>query len=209
MVASNLVLAILATGFLMMGRKSLDALIRLYALQNTLLGALAFVLAQGEVHFILAGLALLLLKGVLIPLYLFRLLERLEVSHEVESYLSIPLSLLLGGLLVALGFWVGQRFVLAGAELAEAVPAAIGLILLGMLSVVSRKKALTQVLGFLAMENGVFLLALAETHGLPLFIEIGIALDAFVAVVLAGVLITRIQASFGHIDTARMRELKG
>lgn len=64
-------------------------------------------------------------------------------------------------------------------------------------------------LGFLALENGVFLLALAETHGLPLFIELGVALDAFAAVVLAGVLISRIQSTFGHIDTARMRDLKG
>ncbi|WP_027881509.1 NADH-quinone oxidoreductase subunit K [Meiothermus rufus] len=193
----------------MVGRKSLDALIRLYALQNVLLGLLAFVLAEGELHFILAGLGLLLIKGVLIPLYLFRLLERLGISHEVESYLSIPLSLLLGGLLAGVGFWVGRSFVLEGARLPEAVPVAIGLILLGMLFMVSRKKAVTQVLGFLALENGVFLLALAETHGLPLFIEIGVALDAFAAVVLAGVLIFRIKETFQHIDTARMRELKG
>ncbi|WP_018466198.1 NADH dehydrogenase [Calidithermus timidus] len=193
----------------MVGRKSLDALIRLYALQSMLLALLAFVLAEGEQHFVLAGMALLLLKGVLIPRYLFWLLERLGVSHEVESYLSIPLSLLLGGVLVGVGFRVGSAFVLEGARLPEAVPVALSLILLGMLSMVSRKKAVTQVLGFLALENGVFLLALAETHGLPLFIELGVALDAFAAVVLAGVLISRIRAIFDHIDTARMRDLKG
>jgi hydrogenase-4 component E len=193
----------------MVGRKSLDALIRLYALQNVLLALLAFVLAEGERHFVVAGLALLLIKGVLIPLYLFWLLERLGISHEVESYLSIPLSLLLGGVLVAVGFRVGSSFVLEGARLPEAVPVALGLILLGMLSMASRKKAITQVLGFLALENGVFLLALAETRGLPLFIELGVALDAFAAVVLTGVLIFRIRSTFGHIDTARMRDLKG
>jgi len=193
----------------MVGRKSLDALIRLYALQNVLLALLAFGLAQGEWPLVLVGLVLLLLKGVLIPRYLFWLLERLGVSHEVESYLSIPLSLLLGGVLVGIGFRVGSSFVLEGAQLPEAVPVALSLILLGMLSMASRKKAVTQVMGFLGLENGVFLLALAETHGLPLFIELGVALDAFAAVVLAGVLIFRIRTTFGHIDTARMRDLKG
>ncbi|MEJ5336503.1 MULTISPECIES: NADH-quinone oxidoreductase subunit K [Thermus] len=193
----------------MVGRKSLRALIRFYALQNLLLALLAFALAEGQWVFIAAGALLFLLKGFLIPAYLLRLLDRLEVSHEVESYLSIPLSLLMGGGLVALGFWAGEAFVLPGARLPEAVPVALSLILLGMFSMATRKKAITQVLGFLALENGVFLLALAESHGLPLFVELGVALDAFAAVFLAGILIFRIKETFGHLDTARLRELRG
>ena len=80
----------------MVGRKSLDAWIRLYALQNVLLALLALVLAEGERHLVLAGVALLLIKGVLITRYMFWLQERLGISHEVETYLSIPLSLLQG-----------------------------------------------------------------------------------------------------------------
>lgn len=201
-------MAILATGFLMVGRRSLTALVRFYALQNVLLAGLAFALSE-EGHLVFAGVVLLVLKGVLIPFFLLALLKRLAVSHEVESYLSIPLSLLFGGALVAVGFRAGKAFALPGAALPEAVPVAISLILLGMLSMATRKKAVTQVLGFLALENGVFLLALSETQGLPLFIEIGVALDAFAAVVLAGILIGRIKQIFGHLDTARMQELKG
>lgn len=205
----SLVWGVLALGFLMVGRRSLDALIRFYALQNLLLGLLAFALAQGEVHFILAGAALFLVKGLLIPWYLFWLLDRLEISHEVESYLSVTLSLMAGGALVALAFQLGRRFIIPGAVLPEAVPVGLSLILLGMLSMVSRKKAVSQVLGFLALENGVFVLALAESHGLPLFVELGVALDAFAAVFLSGLLIFRIKEAFGHVDTARIRSLKG
>ncbi|WP_337844741.1 NADH-quinone oxidoreductase subunit K [Thermus sp.] len=207
--ASELVLLILVTGFFMVARKSLRALIRFYALQNLFLALLAFVLAEGRPVFIGAGVLLFLIKGILIPAYLLWLLDRLEVSHEVESYLSVPLSLLLGGGLVGLGFWAGRAFVLPEARLPEAVPVAFSLILLGMLSMATRKKAITQVLGFLALENGVFLLALAESHGLPLFVEFGVALDAFAAVFLAGILIFRIKQTFGHLDTARLRELRG
>lgn len=207
--ASELALLILITGFFMVGRKSLRALIRFYTLQNLLLAFLAFVLAESHAVFILAGVLLFLIKGILIPAYLLWLLDRLEVSHEVESYLSVPLSLLVGGGLVGLGFWAGGAFVLPATRLPEAVPVAISLILLGMFSMSTRKKAITQVLGFLALENGVFLLALAESHGLPLFVELGVALDAFAAVFLAGILIFRIKQTFGHLDTARLRELRG
>ncbi|WP_234553184.1 hypothetical protein [Thermus caliditerrae] len=208
-VVNTLVLAVLATGFLMVSRRSLDAVIRLYALQNVLLALVSFGLAKGELHFVLAGLALFVLKGVAIPWYLFWLLDRLEVSHEVEGYLSVSFSLLLAGLLIALAFRVGAVFVLPEAPLPQGVPVALSLVLLGMLSMVSRKKAISQVLGFLALENGVFLLALSESHGLPLFVELGVALDAFAAVFLAGVLIFRIKGEMGHVDTARMRALRG
>jgi hydrogenase-4 component E len=193
----------------MVGRKSLDASIRLYALQNVFVAALAFVLADGSVHLLAAGALLLVVKGILIPWYLLALLERLDVSHEIESYLPVAPSLLASGLLVALAYRVGQGFVLTGALMPEAVPVALALLLLGMLIMSTRKKAVTQVIGFLALENGVFLLALAESHGLPLFIELGIALDTFAAVVLAGILMFRLKSAFGHVDTSRMRDLQG
>ncbi|WP_243094700.1 hypothetical protein [Thermus thalpophilus] len=204
-----LVLAVLGTGFLMVSRRSLDAIIRLYALQNVLLALVSFGLARGEPHFVLAGLALFLIKGIAIPYYLFWLLDRLEVSHEVEGYLSVFLTLVLAGVLTALAFRVGRVFLLPGAPLPEGVPVALSLVLLGALSMVARKKAISQVLGFLALENGVFLLALAESHGLPLFVELGVALDAFAAVFLAGILLFRIKGELGHLDTARMRALRG
>ncbi|MDM7324383.1 MAG: hypothetical protein P3W93_005205 [Thermus sp.] len=205
----TLALAILATGFLMVSRRSLDAIIRFYALQNVLLAGVSFGLSGGESHFLVAGLVLFILKGVLIPWYLLWLLDRLEVSHEVEGYLSVSLSLLLAGLLTALAFRVGQAFVLPEAPLPQGVPVALALVLPGVLSMVSRKKAISQVLGFLALENGVFLMALSESHGLPLFVELGVALDAFAAVVLAGILIFRIKEEMGHMDTAKMRSLRG
>ncbi len=172
-VLNTLTLAVLATGVLMASRRSLDAIIRLYALQNLFLAMLAFLLARGEVHFLVAGVLLFLVKGVGIPAYLFWLLDRLEISHEVEGYLSVSLTLLLAGLLTGLAFRVGQAFVLPTAPLPQGVPVGLALVLLGALSMVGRKKAISQVLGFLALENGVFLLALAESHGLPLFVELG------------------------------------
>jgi hydrogenase-4 component E len=117
--------------------------------------------------------------------------------------------MLLGIFVVYMSFKVGAVFLLPGAKVPEAIPIALSLILLGMLSMALRKTAVAQVLGFLALENGVFLLALAETFGLPLFIELGVLLDAFAAVVLAGILIGRIKATYLHIDTSKMRDLQG
>lgn len=191
----------------MIGRRSLEALIRLYGLQNILLGLLAFSLDGG--HFVWIGSLVLLVKGVGIPWFLLRILRRLTTRHEIESYLSVPLSMILGIFLVYLSFRAGAVFSLPGTKVPEAIPIAISLILLGMLSMASRKTAVAQVLGFLALENGVFMLALAETSGLPLFIELGVLLDAFAAVVLAGILIGRIKAEYLHVDTSKMRELQG
>lgn len=120
-------------GFLMVGRRSLDASIRLYALQNVFVAALAFVLANGNVHLLAAGALLFVVKAILIPWYLLALLERLDVSHEIESYLPVAPSLLAAGLLVALAYRVGHGFVLAGALMPESVPVALALLLLGML----------------------------------------------------------------------------
>lgn len=200
---------ILVAAFLMVGRRSLDASIRLYALQNVFVAALAFALADGSVHLLVAGALLFVVKGIAIPWFLLVVLERLDVSHEIESYLAVAPSLLVGGLLVALAYRLGQGFVLAGALLPEAVPVALALLLLGMLIMSTRRKAVTQVIGFLTLENGVFLLALAESHGLPLFIELGVAIDTFAAVVLAGILMFRLKGVFGHVDTSRMRDLRG
>jgi hydrogenase-4 component E len=191
----------------MMGRRSLAALIGLYGLQNILLGFLALSLGGG--HLVWVGLLVLVVKGFLIPWFLLGVLKRLRTRHEIESYLSVPLSMILGIVVVYLSFQAGAVFSLPGAKVPAAIPIAIGLILLGMLQVASRKTAVAQVLGFLALENGVFMLALAQTRGLPLFIELGVLLDAFAAVVLTGILIRRIKAEYGHVDTSKMRQLRG
>ena len=85
---------------------------------------------------------------------------------------------------------------------------AVSLLLIGMLLMLTRRLAISQVIGFLVLENGIFLYALTQTHGIPLMVEMGIVLDVLVGVMIAGVVIFRLNRSFEHIDVTQLRGLK-
>jgi hydrogenase-4 component E len=209
-VALGLLLLVLA-GVL---ARSLDVAIWLLAGQGVLLGvaACAVALVEGTWPAWIAFVVALLVKALAIPALLRAVLNRLSERHEVESVLPVVFAFPLAIGLVLLAYAVADPFatkVDAVFVTPNAVPAAIALLLLGCFTMVIRKKALTQVVGLVTMENGLYLAAIAATHGLPLVVEFGVALDVLTGVAVMGLVIHEIERLFGGIGTDRLRSLRG
>ena len=198
--------------YLMVGQKALVVAIRLYGFQSLLLGAVGVAtgLAEHRAHlFVTAGLTIAL-KAVLIPWFLLRVIDRVGIRREIEPYLNVPASLLLClGLTV-----VGYRVSLGMAGASQGVPhqvvgVALSMVLIGLFLMVTRRKALTQILALLTVENAVFLVAVGATSGMPLVVELGISFDVILAVLVLGVLVGRLVDRFESMDTSRLSRLKG
>jgi hydrogenase-4 component E len=153
------------------------------------------------------GLATVAVKGVAIPWILTRAVSRLEIKRETESLVSTKTSVLLTGVLALSAFVACARFGLSGQD---QLGAAAGLTLLfsGLLVMTTRVKAVTQVIGFVVLENGIFLFGAASGSEFTLPIELGIFLDLFVAVFLMGILMLKIQRTFTHMDVRKIHTLK-
>ena len=182
--------------------------IRSLAAQGILLGLLPFLAAQGPAWRAAGlGLATVAVKSVAIPLILTRAVNRLEIGQESESLLSTKTVILLTGGLTLAAFVACARFGLSGQD---RLGAAAGLTLLfsGLLMMTTRVKAVSQVIGFVVLENGIFLFGVASGSEFTLPIELGIFLDLFVAVFLMGILMLKIQRTFTHMDVRKIHTLK-
>jgi hydrogenase-4 component E len=156
------------------------------------------------------GLGLLALKAVAIPALLLRALREADVRHEVEPFVSLHLSILLGTVLVGVSFWLATVLVLPRpAASAVVVPAALSTLLVGFLVLVSRRQAVTQVVGYLMLENGVFIFGQTLLRDMPVAAELAILLDLLVGVFVMGIAIHHISREFDHIDTRRLTSLRG
>jgi hydrogenase-4 component E len=162
----------------------------------------------GGSHSLLLFVGTFFIKGVLIPFFLFRSIRETVVREEMEPTVSRHLSLLVGGLLVVLAF----SWDLPAAPfpyLSFVVQMALTIVLLGFLLLVTRRKAVTQVIGFLVLENGVFLFGMTLVSEFPLTVEMGVLLDLLVGVFVMGIMIYHINRTFDHIDTTTWISLKG
>ncbi len=193
----------------------LQGCIRASALQGVVLGLLplAFLLEGSGLHPLhAAALAagLLLLKAVLIPAMLRRAVREADVGREVEPFVSLHLSLLLATVLVGISFGLSTVLVLPRpAPSAVVVPAALSTLLTGFLVLVSRRQAVTQVVGYLLLENGVAIFGQTLTRAIPFAAELAILLDLLVGVFVMGIAIYHISREFDHIDTEKLATLKG
>ena len=209
-VVSFLSFAAVAVALLFVWRQSLPGRLRLFTVQSALLAALAGAVAAftGKRELWLVALAVLGVKGWLVPRVLRRVAPALpRPSGRVPS----PVALLLAaGVLIVVAYAV-MLPVAAGSRLptAGSLPLGLAVSLLGLLVCVSARRALTQILGFLVFENGVFMLALLATYGLPGVVEIGVFLDLLVAVLIATAVLGEIEVSFASTDVDRLRELRG
>lgn len=200
------------TSVFLLGSSRLRISIRLVAVQGALLG-LAFLLHNHdrltpEVWII--GLTGVLLKGVLLPWLLAFVLKRSKAKLEIEPFVGFGASLLIGVLMLALSAYVAWN--VSQSSMKQAIPpplfaAALYLMLTGMFLIITRRKAITQTIGYLVMENGVFALGLGIGHEFPFIVEMGVTLDIFVGVFLMGIMVFHIDREFDHTDTDRFNEL--
>ena len=211
MAALVLVLQIAAVG-----QRWLVSSIRIFAVQSFLLAAIAGVIAyfNHAGHIYVAAFLTLCLKAILLPWLLVRLVARVEIRREIEPLINAPLSILTAGGLTLLGYVVAQSFYHPDEASARAalghntLAVAIALFLIGFFTMLNRRKALTQVLGLLSLENGLFLAAISLTYGMPLVVELGIFFDVLVAVLILGVLVSRIREAFDSMDVSKLRKLR-
>lgn len=201
---------VLFLSFAMLAQARLLAGIHVFAWQGAVLaGATALVAAAGgEPHlFISAGLTFGL-KALLIPWMLHRLVRRLELERHVEALRHPALVMMAGAMLVIFSYWVVvpiERLELVATR--NILSLSLAVVLLGLLIMVTRRQAVTQVIGFMSMENGLFLAAVAATHGMPLVVELGVAFDVLVAAVLFGVFFLHISESIDSLDVDRLNRL--
>jgi len=201
----------------LVAQKSLVASIYVFAVQSFLLAGIAGTIAwfTGAGHLYLAAVITLLLKSVLLPAILLRLVERIGIEHEMRPLLNVPVSVLISGMLSLLAYVVAeplQHGLSYGGPAAlghNTLPVAVALFLIGFFLMANRRKALSQVLALLSLENGLFLAAISLTYGMPLIVELGVFFDALVAVLVLAILVGRIREAFDSMDVTRLSRLRG
>ncbi|OGW79705.1 MAG: hypothetical protein A3G33_01500 [Omnitrophica bacterium RIFCSPLOWO2_12_FULL_44_17] len=202
----------LVSSFAMIASPQLLSCIRFYAMHSFFLAAITALVAYGShvEHLYVPAILTLILKTWVIPQIFFRLIGRLSIRRENDSYINIPFSLVLATFMVFAAYYAtGDLKVLNPAFSNEFVPLAIATILIGMLMMVTRKKAISQVLGLLLLENGLFLMAVTMTFGMPLLVELGIFFDVLVGAIMMGIFVFKIRDAFDGIDTDDLTGLKG
>jgi hydrogenase-4 component E len=193
----------------MLSTARLGMTIRSFAVQSFLRAFLPSLVHEAGFHQILILVGAILIKSYLIPRFLFRAIREVSIRRDVQPVIGFGTSLLVGSLLVALAFAVSANLPLpVGVASALLLPASLSTVLLGFLLIVSRAKALLQVVGYLVVENGIFLFGVSLVQEMPLLVEMGILLDVFVAVFVMGIVIFRINREFDHMDTTNLTILK-
>ena len=186
--------------------------IRIFALQSFMLAAIATIVAyyHNASHVYIVALLTLIGKVLFLPRLLNRLVRRINIVEEIEPLLNAPTSMLICGGLTLLSYIVARPFTTLSKLGNNTLAIAITLLLTGFFLMINRRKAISQVLALLTIENGVMLAAVAlTTYGMPLVVELGIFFDVMVAVMVLGILVYRIRESFSSMDTSKLTQLKG
>jgi hydrogenase-4 component E len=202
---------LLLTCFAIVAQRRLSACVDMFAVQSVLLAATAALVAflTGIHHIYIAAALTVIIKAVLIPRILKQVVERLNVTRELVMNVNIPASLLICGGLVMLAFFITQPIIPLGFLLTrDSLAIALAIILIGFFTMIARKKAVTQVIGFLVMENGLFLGATSAAYGMPLIVEIGVFFDVLVGALIIGIYTHRLQDAFDSVDTTKLTTLK-
>ena len=202
---------LLALSFAMLSQRRILSLIHLYTLQGVALvlanAILGFVTDDAHLY-VSAGLTLVLKVGA-IPWILYRLVRRLDVRADVEPLINIPTTMLIGIVLVIIAFNVASPISQLATSVAHGtLGIALACVLLSFMAMITRAKAIPQVIGFLSMENGLFFAATAATNGMPMIVELGIGLDVLVGLLILGVFMFQIREQFDSLDIHHIEKLK-
>jgi hydrogenase-4 component E len=203
------VLLILA--FAMISQRRILSLIHLFTLQGMTLALATAVVGYvtTQPHLYLSAALTLVLKVLLIPYLLHRIIDRLQIRWDIERLINIPTTMLIGILVVIFAFNMAMPISRMSLKLASGtLGIALACVLLSFLMMITRSKAVPQVIGFLSMENGLFFAATAATYGMPMVVELGIALDVLIGVLILGVFMFQIRAQFDSLDIRNLEQLK-
>jgi hydrogenase-4 component E len=201
---------VLVCAFLVLWRRGLVAIVRALTVQGMALAVVALLLGlhEHDTELIAVAALVLVLKGVALPAVLLRVVREGEETSEVDPLVNVPTSLLTAAGLTLLAYATTRNVVALdpGPE-TRAIPIGVAVTLIGLFVLVSRRKAVTQIVGFLLLDNGIALVAFLATAGVPLVVELGVALDVLLAVLILQILTARMRAKFGAMDLDQLREL--
>lgn len=201
---------ILLTSFLMLGQSRLLRLVFVFAVQGILLSITTALVAHvlDFPHLYVSALLTLILKGLLIPVMLQRLVIHMGLHRDIEA-MEKPARLMMGGTgLVVFSYYVCLPIVkLSPLTTLNTIAISMAVVLLGMLLMITRRQAVAHVVGFMSIENGLFFAAVVSTYGMPMVVELGIAFDVLVAAVLFGVFFFQIRSSIESLDVDQLNRL--
>lgn len=202
---------ILLTVISMNAFKRLESCVKAYILNSWLLSLLIAIVALmvREFHLYIASIVTLLSKGILIPLFLRKVVRQMRVTHDVEPYISNALSLTISGILVAVVYASLKEGIFVTGFSKNVLQISIAVILIGLFTMITRRKAITQVIGLLFMENGLFLAGFSLTYGIPTIIELGVLFDMLMGVIILGIFAIQIKQTFASADLDKLTTLKG
>ncbi|WP_097462210.1 formate hydrogenlyase [Mangrovitalea sediminis] len=201
---------VLLLTFLMLVHPRILSVIKLFAWQGLAVAATTALVAYdaNAPHLYISALLTLLLKAFFIPWLLLRMVDRFDLHQELDS-LSHPVLVLFGGIILVV-FCYHTTLPVAAQLTAithNVVAICMSVVLLGMVMLISRRKAVTQVVGFMALENGLFFAAVAVTEGMPMVVELGVAFDVLVAAIIFGIFFLHLRQSIDSLDTSRLSRL--
>jgi hydrogenase-4 component E len=207
--ADQLLVLVMLINLVMLGTSRLIFSIRAVAVQGVILGILPGLIHPFSYHLAAITVSIILAKGVLIPYLISDAVRKAQIRREVEPFIGYVPTLLLGAIFTALAFVFAEKLPLAPEHRDLLfVPASIATLLTGFLILTSRRKAISQVIGYLVMENGIFVFGLLLTEAMPVMVEAGALLDLLVGIFVMGIVINHISREFSSIDTSRMQSLK-
>jgi hydrogenase-4 component E len=208
----NLLAALmLLIAFAMLSQRRILRLIHLFAAQGAVLtlNTLLVAVALGQSHLYFSVALNLVLKVWLLPWILHRLIDRLNLRWDVETLFNVPTIMLVGIVLVIVSFNLALPISqVAGTITRGTLGIAMASVLISFLMMITRRKAVAQVIGFLAMENGLFFAATSATYGMPMVVELGIALDVLVGTFIFGIFFFQIRETFDSLDIHHLERLK-
>ncbi|MEK7279823.1 MAG: formate hydrogenlyase [Nitrospirota bacterium] len=202
---------ILLASFGLLVQRRIYGLLHLFAWQGFFLSLSAAIVGYtaGVHHLYISAILTLALKVVLLPYILHVLIRRLEIHKEVETIVNVPTTMLIGIALVIFSYHLTSPIIEISTLVTRSTLAvAMATVMLGLLMMITRRHAVTQIIGFLAMENGLFFAATSATYGMPLVVELGVALDILIAAFIFGIFFFHIRTTFDSLDVEQMARLK-
>ncbi len=208
----NLLAALLLLlAFAMLTQRRVLSLIDLFAAQGLALTLSTAIVAwgTGQRHLYVSAAISFVLKVVALPLILHRLIRQLDVRWDVEGLINVPTTMIIGLVLVVFSFNLAVPISqLASTVTRATLGIAMATVMLSFLMMITRRKAIPQVIGFLSMENGLFFAATSATYGMPMVVELGIGLDVLVGMLILGVFFFQIREQFDSLDLKHLEKLR-
>jgi len=202
---------VLLTAFGMLAQRRIYGLIHLFAWQGLFLALNTAIVGYvvGKHHLYITSVLTLSLKVVLLPYILHVLIHRLHIHKEVETVVNVPTTMLIGIALVIFSYHLTAPIRELSTLITRSTLAiALATVMIGLLMMITRRHAVTQIIGFLAMENGLFFAATSATYGMPLVVELGVALDILIAAFIFGIFFFQMHTTFDSLDVEQMARLR-